>query len=102
MPNFEVVPMDEAMVKTATGKRGQMMAEYLGYVEQLGEGQAGRLEPIEGERVTTVRRRLGDAARLAGKDLVIKRAGDDIYFWLPRPDERRRRRRSRKEPGSER
>ena len=92
MPNFELVPMNEATLKTATGKRAQMMAEYLGCVEQLGEGQAGRLAPGEGERATTVRRRLGDAARLAGNDLVIKRAGDDIYFWVPGPGEKQRRR----------
>ena len=88
------------MMKSATGKRAQMMAEYVGFIERLQEGQAGKLQPDEGETVVAVRRRLGAAANLAGKDLVMKRAGDEIYFWLPRPGERPRGR-PRKAPGSE-
>ena len=94
MPTFDQVPLQEAMTKTSTGKTAQVTQEYLGYLDQLAEGQAGRLQPGEGESVATVRRRLGVAAKLAGKDITIKRAGEEVYFWVqsqePRPRRRRR------------
>ena len=93
MPHFALVSVDEAALKTATGKRAQIAKEYLGYVEQLGPGHAGRLSPAEGETIGAIRRRLGVAAKLAGKELIIKRADDGIYFWVPRPGESRRQRR---------
>ena len=65
MPTFELVPKPEAELKTATGKQAAITKEYLGYIDQLQEGQAGRLQPAEGESVATVRRRLGAAAKLA-------------------------------------
>ena len=64
MPKFDIVSMAEA-----------------GAIQGLEPGQAGRLVPGEGERVTTVRRRLGAAAKLSGKELVIKRVGEEVYFW---------------------
>ena len=82
MPKFDLIPVEEAIAKSATGKRAQMAREYLGYVEQLGEGQAGRLQAAEGETIGAVRRRLGTAAKLAGKNLTIKRVGDEVYFWV--------------------
>ena len=60
MPTFDQVSLQEAMLKTATGKTAQITQEYLGYIEQLTEGQAGRLQPGEDESMATVRRRLGD------------------------------------------
>ena len=82
MPKFELVPVHEAVLKTATGKRAQINKEYLGYIERLEEGKAGKLSAAAGESGGAVRRRLGQAARLAGKDLVIKRSGDDVLFWV--------------------
>ena len=99
MPTFDQVPLQEAMIKTATGKTAQITQEYLGYIEQLTEGRAGRLQPGEGESVATVRRRLGVAAKLSGKDITIRRQGSDVYFWIqqePRP--RRQLRRSQSAP----
>ncbi len=96
MPTFDQVSLQEAMLKTATGKTAQITQEYLGYIEQLTEGQAGRLQPGEGERLATVQRRLGVAAKLSGKDLVIKRQGTEVYFWVePYPRLREQIRRSR-------
>ena len=92
MPNFALISADEAALKTATGKRAQIAKEYLGYIEQLGPGQAGTLSPAEGETIGAIRRRVGAAAKLAGKDLIIKRVDDQLYFWIPRPGERRSRR----------
>ncbi len=85
MPAFETIPLQEAMLKTAIGTRAQ-----------LAQGQAGKLQASEDEELTTVRRRLGDAARLAGKNLVIKRTGEDLYFWVASADEQRSRRRGRR------
>ncbi len=99
MPTFDQVPLQEAMLKTATGKTAQITQEYLGYIEQLTEGQAGRLQLGERETVATVRRRLGVAAKLSGKDITIKRQGNEVYFWVqqePRP--RRQRRGSQSDP----
>ncbi len=89
MPTFDQVPLRVAMLKTAT----QITKEYLGYIGQLSEDQAGRLQPDEGESVATIRRRLGIAAKLSGKDISIKRQGNEVYFGVqqgPRPRRRRR------------
>jgi hypothetical protein len=65
MPEFKVVPLQEALSRTAfTGRRGQFLQEYLGYIQRLGQGQAGRLQVAGDEKVLTIRRRLP---------------------WLPRP-----------------
>ena len=92
MPAFETIPLQEAMMKTATGRRAQLAQEYLQYIQQLAEGQAGKLQASDDEKLSTVRRRLGDAARLAGKNLVIKRTGEDLYFWVEPTGEQPRRR----------
>ncbi len=81
MPKFKSLPLAEAMVKSATGKRAQLTKEYMDYIEQLPSGQAGQLQAAGGESIAAVRRRLGAAARVAGKDLVIKRVGEEIFFW---------------------
>jgi len=96
MPTFDQVPLQEALLKTATGKTAQFNQEYLGYIEQLTEGQAGKLQPGEGERVATMLRRLGVAAKLSGKDISIKQQGNEVYFWVePYPRLREQIRRSR-------
>ncbi len=99
MPKLDVIPIEEARGKTASEsasvrKRAQILQEYLGYIDQLAKGQAGKLVANAGETTATVRRRLGDAARAAGRKLTIKRAGDEIYFWAERrrPANGRRRR----------
>ena len=91
MPRFELLPLNEAVKKSAMdGKRGQVLAEYLRFIEQLEEGQAGRLQVGVGETVGAVRRRLGAAAKLASKSLVIKRVGQEVLFWSEPQGERKR------------
>ena len=92
MPLFDRVPLGEAKKKTASGKRAQMIAEYVRFIEQLGDGEAGRLQAAEGETLATVRRRLGTAGRQLERNLTIRRTGDEIYFWA---EETRKRRRGR-------
>ena len=83
MPTFDQVSLQEAVLKTATGKTAQIIKEYLGYIEQLTKGQAGSVRPGEGERVATMQRRLGVAAKLSGKDISIKRQGNS-RCWVMR------------------
>jgi len=92
MPRFDKVPIEEARVKSASEsasvrQRAQILQEYRGYIDQLKSGDAGRLVAGEGETTATVRRRIGAAARAAGHNLTIRRAGDEVYFWTA---ERRR------------
>ena len=67
------------------------------------KGQAGKFQSSEGESALAMRRRLNAAAKLTGKDLVIKRAGEEVYFWeeSKKSGGRRRRGRPRKQPASE-
>ena len=90
MPKFEIVPQPDAELKTATEKRAKVLSEYMGFIERLEAGKAGRLEASEGETIGAVRRRIGAAAKLAGKELVIKRVGEQIYFWAKSGTGRRR------------
>ena len=99
MPKFEILTKEEAQNKARfSGERGKIMAMYMFFIEQLKDGKAGRLKPGEGETVHAVRRRLGKAAKLLGKDLVIKKINDEVYFWpnvQVNPEPKRRRRASK-------
>jgi hypothetical protein len=44
---------------------------------------------VEGDTSAAVKRRLGTAAKLKGKQLVVKRVDDDIYFWEVETQKRR-------------
>ena len=102
MPNFERVPREEAEKKVGTsGTSGRQVREYLGYLNQIGRGKAGRLRVSEGESVSAVRRRLSVAAKVANKDIVVRRTGEEVYFWLTSDDPRPRRRRRGSPPQRE-
>ncbi|MBM3935450.1 MAG: hypothetical protein FJ319_14370 [SAR202 cluster bacterium] len=81
MPKFEVVSLHEAESRTSTGKRAETARQYLGYVNGLRDGIAGRLRPDSNETFVAVRRRLGAAAKASGREIVIRRNGNDVYFW---------------------
>lgn len=89
MPVFQPVPLQEAMTRSTTSQRGKALEEYVTYLGQIGPGQAGKLTPADGETTQTVRRRLGAAAKMAGKAVKITRTGDEIYFWEQGPTRRR-------------
>jgi hypothetical protein len=82
MPQLDVVSRSEAELKTAGESRAKVLVQYIEFIEGLTGDQAGRLEASEGETPRTVRRRLGDAGRLIGNELVIKKDGEVIYFWI--------------------
>lgn len=95
MPKFEIITKEEAQSKSKfTGKSGQIMAMYMFFIEQLKEGKAGKLKAGDGETIQAIRRRLGKAAKLAGKEIVIKKLHDEIYFWLDVEEKPKRKRRT--------
>jgi hypothetical protein len=99
MPDFETVTVKEAQFRTIAGRQGRYLNEYADYIQQIPQGQAGKLRMLEQEKPLTIRRRLVVAAQALDAKLVIKRSGEDIYFWReaeaeePRPRRGRRRRR---------
>ena len=48
MPTFDTLPLNEARASSATGQRAALLHEYMGYIQRVPPGQAGRLEPGEG------------------------------------------------------
>ena len=83
MPTLDIMSRKDAQRELSlTGKRGALMRQYMGYINQLEAGGAGKLTPGEGETATALRRRLGAAAQLLGKSLVVNRQGDAIFFWV--------------------
>ena len=95
MPTFDTLPLNEARTNSATDQRTALRREYIGYIQRVGAGQAGKLEPGEGETTQAIRRRLTAAAEALGKELQVRRSAHAVYFW---PSEGRRRGRPRKGP----
>jgi hypothetical protein len=81
MPEFTTVSVKEAQLRTIPVRQGTFMNEYANYIQQLPMGQAGKFRIGEQEKHTTVRRRLFVTAQALGIPLMIKRSGDDLYFW---------------------
>jgi hypothetical protein len=100
MPDFAIVSLQDAKLKTLSGRQRTYINEYAGYIQQLSPGEAGMLHVEGDEKLTTITRRLTVTAQMLGITLTIKRSGEDIYFWTegeaevqPKP---RRSRRTRK------
>ncbi len=72
MPTFEKLSIEEAMLRSATGRRAEITKEYASNIEQLVEEQAGKLGTSEGETPTTIRRRLGATVRAIGRHFGYK------------------------------
>jgi hypothetical protein len=81
MPEFETVSLQEAQLRTVSGRQGKFIKEYASYIQQLPQGQAGKLTVGVQEKHPTVRRRLVTAAKALGINIIIKRSGNDLYFW---------------------
>ena len=91
MPTFALLTIPEAQARSATGKRAQLLQEYMDYLQRVPAGQAGQLRAGTGETTNAVRRRLGKAAKATGLKLVMRRSNDTVYFWVERGNGRRRR-----------
>jgi hypothetical protein len=81
MPEFTTISVTEAQIRTIPGRQGTFINEYADYIQQLPRGQAGRLHVMEQENPLTIRRRLVTAAKALNINLIIKRSGNDLYFW---------------------
>jgi hypothetical protein len=81
MPEFTTVSVQEAQLRTIPGRQGSILGEYVDYIQQVAAGQAGRLRIGEQKKHLTVRRRLITAAKAMHIPLIIKRSGNDLYFW---------------------
>ncbi len=81
MPEFTTVPVQEAQLRTIPGRQGAFINEYADYIQQVPSGQAGRLRGGESENPMAMRRRLAGAAKAMQITLIIKRSGNDVYFW---------------------
>ena len=101
MPTLELVSLRDAQLELSlSGKSGAIMRQYVDYITQLEPGRAGKLTPEAGETTASVRRRLGAAAQLLGKSLVVKRQGSVIFFWEGDGGPHPRRRRAKSGPES--
>jgi len=58
--------------------------QYLGYINQIDENSAGRLQPYEGEDVLTIISELQRAAVFADIGLEIRETSYGVYFWRAR------------------
>ena len=87
MPEFTTVSVQEAQLRTIPGRQGQFIKEYADYIQQLSHGQAGKLSIGEDEKHTAIRRRLATTAKAMHINLIIKRSGNDLYFWRERGTE---------------
>src|SRR5918999_200729 len=95
MREFETVSLKEARIRTIPGRQGRFLNEYAAYIQQLPQGQAGKNHVLEQEKPLTVRGGLQAAATTLGTKLIIKRSGEDVYFWSEdREDEQPRTKRS--------
>jgi hypothetical protein len=81
MPDFAIVSLKEATLRTIPGRQGKFINEYAGYIQQLTNGQAGKLRIGDEEKHSTIRRHLLSAAKAMNISLTIKRSGNDLYFW---------------------
>jgi hypothetical protein len=81
MPEFTTVSVQEAQIRTIPGRQGTFVNEYADYIQQLPQGQAGKLSIGEEEKHTAIRRRLATTAKTMNITLIIKRSGNDLYFW---------------------
>ena len=82
MPHFTKTSLEEAKRLTGGNKRQKALAEYIESIQRLSKGEAGKAVPSGGETLSTVRRRVGDAARMCGADVEIRRTDDGVYYWL--------------------
>jgi hypothetical protein len=81
MPEFATVSVQEAQLRTIPGRLGQFINQFADYIQQLPHGQAGKLSIGEDEKHTVIRRRLVTTAKAMNIPLIIKRSGNDLYFW---------------------
>jgi hypothetical protein len=81
MPEFTTVSVTEAQIRTIPGRQGTFSNEYADYIQHLPQGQAGKLTIGAGEKHAAIRRRLVTTAKAMNIPLIVKRSGNELYFW---------------------
>jgi hypothetical protein len=79
MLQLEIVTLDEAQ------GAGRYVPDYVALIQQVPEGQAGKLILSDGENPITTRKWLVLAAKAMDLPLGIRRRGKTIYFWVESP-----------------
>jgi hypothetical protein len=79
MPQLQIVSLDEAQ------GQGRFVPDYVAFIQQVPEGQAGKLILTEEENPITARKWLILAAKAMDIPLGIRRRGRTIYFWVESP-----------------
>lgn len=62
------------------GRLTQRMAEYEGYITQVGSGKVGQISPSEGDTVRGIALRVSRAAKRVGRDVETWVAEGSVYF----------------------
>jgi hypothetical protein len=91
-------------MRTIPGRQGRYLNEYIDYIQHVPSGQAGKLRIGDAEKLLTVRRRLITAAQAMHIPLIVKRSGNELYFWREDGGDeqpRRKRRYTRRAMGRE-
>jgi hypothetical protein len=104
MPEFTTVSAQEAQMRTIPGRQGRYLNEYIDYIQHVPSGHAGKLRIGDAEKLLTVRRRLITAAQAMHIPLIVKRSGNELYFWREDGGDeqpRRKRRYTRRAMGRE-
>ncbi len=94
MPRFEKLSRSEVQRIQSPGGRPEL-AEYVAFLKRLAPGDWARVIKAPRESVRAVKRRLGAASRLLGKQLRYHEAGKktELLFSVDRAGAGRRRRR---------
>jgi hypothetical protein len=79
MPQLQIVSLDEAQ------GQGRFVPDFVAFIQQVPEGQAGKLILTEEENPITARKWLVLAAKAMDIPLGIRRRGRTIYFWVESP-----------------
>ena len=77
----EYVTIDEAKsIKRRV--QSKVVAECITYLEQLPEGQAGKIVADDGKKANTIKNRLVRAKKsLDNNHITIRRVGNTVLFW---------------------
>jgi hypothetical protein len=78
---FRVLTPEEALKYRRRGGRVVDLTDYLNFVRGMVPGQIAEVTLSEGEKKTTIKRRLTSAAKQLGKELKYKRSSDNSIVF---------------------
>jgi hypothetical protein len=90
MPDFRVIPSEEAAQMQTRRGRSVDLSQYLSHLRVVDTGQMGEATLSANEKKATVKRRLTTAAKQLGKGLKYRRSGETrVVYEVTEPKERR-------------